>query len=383
MNATSNIKMKQTHFASYSHLLLKIVLISASFFLQPQAQPQYLAAFNDNLKHFWVFEAGIFNKLEHLEIQEYQVGGILIAYIDNSSSLKIYRNGKVETLLAGNPIKFQATDYLLGFSLYEQLNVYDNGKTQILSTQCKDYIVQDSLIAWYNYLSQQVQVYYKGNIITIEDGLIYSPIQEFKTGDNTIAYIQKLTKEFKVFYQGKVLVLDQFVEDMVYETGRDIVAYMDRPDMTFKVLYKGADYTLETFEPKSFQVGDEMMAYVDNLSKLKLFENGEVTTIAGYEPTFYTLTDRVIVFEEQGFFKTWCNGEVYIIERYLPQPHRIDFNSIAYLDQNNFVKAFQNCQPVMISFEKVKEISLIRDLIIFVESINKTRIYFNGQIYEP
>jgi hypothetical protein len=110
------------------------------------ANTQHLAAFNDNVNQFWVFEAGMFNKLEYLEIQEYQVGGTLVAYIDNGSNLKVYSYGEVEKLLTGSPIKFQATDYLLGYSMYEQLNVYDNGKTKVLSTQCDGYRVTDSLI---------------------------------------------------------------------------------------------------------------------------------------------------------------------------------------------------------------------------------------------
>ncbi|MCD4666030.1 MAG: hypothetical protein K8R68_12235 [Bacteroidales bacterium] len=360
----------------------KIIFIIAALIFQFTGQAQYLAAFNDNLHRFWAFEVGIFTQLEHLEIQEYQVGGNLIAYIDGGSNLKIYSHGETETLISGSPIKFTATDYLLGYSIYEQLNVYENGKSKVLSTQCDGYIVQDSLIGWHDRINQTIRIYYNGRIFTIEDGLIYNPIKEFKTGDNTAAYVRNSTQEFLVFYLGEVYVLDQYVEEMVFEAGRDIVAYIDVPDQAFKVFFRGEEYEIESFKPKSFKVGDEIMAYVDNLGKLKLFENGEVVTLSNFEPQFYSITDRVIVFEEQGFFKTYCNGQVYVVERYIPQPYRVDYNSIAYLDQNRFVKAFQQCEPVNISFEKVNEISLIRDLIIYVVGINKTKIYFNGQVYE-
>lgn len=346
------------------------------------AYAQYLAAFNDNLKRFWVFEAGTFQMLEYLEIQDYQVGGILVAYIDNGSNLKIYRNGKVENLMQGEPIKFEATDYLLGYSLYEQLNVYDNGKKQVLSTECDSYIIRDSLIGWHNRIKHTIEVYYNGQVTTILDGLIYNPLQEFKAGDNTLAFIQSSSKEFYLFYQGEILILDQFVQELEFEAGRDIVAYIDIPDQAFNVFFRGEIFELETFRPKSFKVGDEMMAYVDNLGRLKLFENGKVITLSTYEPENYTVNDRVVVFEEQGFFKTYCNGQVYVVERYIPQPYLIDWNSIAYLDQSSFVKAYQNCESIPISYLKVKEIKLIRDLIIYVETINKTKIYFNGQIYE-
>jgi hypothetical protein len=360
----------------------KLLVIPLLFLIHFGGQGQYLAAFNDYVKHFWVFEAGMFTQVEYLPIQEYQVGGILVAYIDSGSKLKVYRNGEVKTLMDGNPIKFTATDYLLGYSLYEQLNVYDNGKTKVLSTECDGYIVKDSIIAWHNRVQKTLQVYYNGSVRTIIDGLLYFPVESFRMGDNTIAFVHSSTQEFYIYYLGKLQVLDPFVEDMVYEAGRDIIAYMDVPDQSFNVFFRGEVTQLETFRPKSFQVGDEILAYVDNLGRLKYFENGEVKTISNYEPKFYTIEDKVLVFEEQGFFKTICNGQVYIVEQYIPQVYRIDWNTIAYLDQSSFVKTFQNCESATISYEKVKEISMIRDLVIYVLGINKTKIYFNGQVYD-
>ena len=358
-----------------------VILLLVTFF-QTNVRSQYLAAFNDNLNRFWVFEAGMFQKLEYIEIQDYEVGGILVAYKDSRSNLKIYRNGEVETLMQGDPVEFTATDYLLGYSMYEQLNVYDNGKTEVLSTQCDGYIVRDSLIGWHNKISQTLEVYYNGQTRVLVDGLLYDPLKTFKAGDNTLAFVHSSTKEFYVYYLGRLHQLDDFVKQMIYDAGRDIVAYIDVPDMSFNVFFRGDVYEIETFQPRSFKVGDELLAYVDNLGKLKLFENGVTKTISDFEPQFYDLVDRVLVFEEQGFFKTYCNGQVYIIERYIPQPYIIDYNTIAYLDQNSFVKVFQNCKSETISFRKVKEIELIRDLVIYVEDINRTKVYFNGQVYE-
>lgn len=360
----------------------KLFLFSIIFMTCFVGRTQYLAAFNDYQNKFWIFEAGLFTQVEYLPIQEYQVGGILVAYIAGGSNLKIYRNGEVKTLMDGNPIKFTATDYLLGYSLYEQLNVYDNGKIKVLSTECDGYVVKDSIIGWHNRIQQNLQVYYKGRIVTVMDGLVYNPLESFRMGDNTIAFVHSSTQEFYLYYLGKLQVLDPFVEDMVYEAGRDIVAYIDIPDQAFNVFFRGEVTQLETFQPKSFQVGDEILAYVDNLGRLKYFENGEVKTVSSYEPKFYTIEDKVLVFEEQGFFKTLCNGQIYVIERYIPQPYRIDFNTIAYLDQSSFVKLFQNCQTSTISYEKVTEISLVRDLVIYVLGNSKTKIYFNGQVYE-
>jgi hypothetical protein len=343
---------------------------------------QQLAAFNDHLRHFWVFDGGNFTQLEHLEIQEFQVGGILVAYIDNGDNLKVYQNGTVETLMTGAPIKFTATDYLLGFSIYQQLNVYENGKNKILSTQCGGYIVMDSLIVWYDQIIQSINVYYGGKTFTIESGLLFDPVKEFKLSSNMAIYYQSFQNQLKLFYGGEIYILDDYVEDAVFEAGRDIAAFIDIPDQTFKVFYRGEIIELEAFMPRSFMAGNESIAYVDNLGKLKYFVNGELIEISNYEPGFYELTDNVLVFEEQGSFKTVCNGQPYVIERYIPSLYRMDNNTIIYYDQNQFLKGFYACEPIILSYEKVKEINVIRDLVIFVTGVHNTNIYFLGQIFE-
>jgi len=361
---------------------MKCSLIVLFLTLHTAGFTQQLAAFNDNVRHFWVFDGGTFTQLEHLEIKEFQVGANLVAYIDNGDNLKIYQNGKVETLMTGVPIKFTATDYLLGYSLYQQLNVYENGGNLILSTQCSEYRVMDSLIVWYDQINQSIKVYYKQVSYTIEDGLVFDPLKEFKLSSNMVIYHQAFARQLKLFYSGEIYILDDFAENVAFEVGRDIAAFIDIPDQSFKVFYKGEIIELEVFGPRSFIAGNERIAYIDNLGKLKYFVEGELIEVSGYEPQFYELKDNVLIFEEQGFLKTFCNGQTYTIERYIPPVYMIDLNTVIYYDQHQFLKGLHACEPMQLSFEKVKEADVIRDLIIFVTGVNKTNIYFLGQIFE-
>jgi hypothetical protein len=361
---------------------MKWIFVFFSLVFLTHGHAQQLAAFNDHLRHFWVFDGGIFTRLEHLEIQEFQVGGLLVAYIDNGDNLKIYRNGNVEILMSGVPIKFTATDYLLGYSLYQQLNVYDNGQKRLLSTQCGDYMVMDSLIVWYNTISQTIQIYYGGKFYTIEDGLFFDPLKTFKFSANMVLYHQSYFRQLKLFYQGEIIILEDYADNVVFEAGRDIAAFINLPDQSFKVFYRGEILELEKFSPKSFMTGNESVAYIDNLGRLKYFTEGELLDVSNYEPRFYDLRDNVLVFEEQGFFKTVCNGQIYTVERYIPSVYKVDLNTIVYIDQNQFIRGFQPCEPVTISYESVREIDVIRDLVIYVEGINKTKIYFMGQVFE-
>ncbi|MBN3034938.1 MAG: hypothetical protein JW861_05085 [Bacteroidales bacterium] len=359
----------------------KRLLLWVTAILWMPLNAQHLAAFNDYMNHFWVFDAATFRKLEYLEIQSFQVGGTLIAYIDNGSNLKVYQDGNVKTLITGNPVKYTTTDFLLGYSIYEHLYVYDGDEPRLLSTQAGTWFVEDSLIAWHNTISATIEVYYNGKLFLLEDGLVSWPVDDYQTGDNLIAWVTTFDRKFKLFFHGKTRILDEFVEEMNFAAGRDIMAYMDVPDQSFRVFYKGKEFELEGFEPESFQVGDECMAWVDNLGRFKCFDKGEVMEISSFRPEFYTVTDQSMVFSEQGQFKTICNGQVCIIERYIPHPYQLSYNTIAYIDQNMNVKAFTECRSLHISYESVREINLLRDLIIFVEGINRTRIWYKDKIY--
>ncbi|MCX6233522.1 MAG: hypothetical protein NT175_02200 [Bacteroidetes bacterium] len=352
-------------------------------FLSVSVEAQHLAAFSDLLNRFYVFDAGNFKQLEQLRIQTYQVGGVCVAYTDNSGALKAYYNGKIYPLESASPsIKYTATDYLLGWSLFDFLKVFDGGQIKILSTACAGYVIQDSLIAFYDRVEQRIKVYYQGEIITIEDGLINFPIENFKSGDNIVAYVTAVDNKFKIFYQGQTIEIDAFGQGIQYDAGRDIVAYMDIPRSTFRVFYKGDYYDLEYFAPKSFKMGDDMMAYVDDQGNFKLFRNGNVTTILTYEPAFYEIQDNVLAFSDQGFLKTYCNDAIQIIERYIPQKYKLDYSTIAYIDENNNIEAIKDCQKFIVSYDRVSDIELIRDLIIYKIGTNIVKVFYYGQTLE-
>lgn len=200
-------------------------------------------------------------------------------------------------------------------------------------------------------------------------------------GDNLFAFVNSLTKEFTVFYMGEIFVLDSYAEEMHYQAGADILAFTDVPDQTFNVFYKGEIIELDLYQPQSFQVGDQILAYLDNQEDLKFFENGQVKNITS-EPEFYEMKDHILVFEDQGSFKTVCNGQTYIIEQFIPRPYYIDENTLAYLEHNEFVKIFQYCSHITAESVDVITFKMVRDIIVYSESDDEVKVYFNGQIYE-
>lgn len=341
-----------------------------------------LAVYEDQLRHFWVFDRGEFEKIEYLPVTSYQVGGILVAYLDNSENLKVYHNGSTETILEGNPIMYHATDYLLGYSLYQQLWIYDDGNIEKVSIEADRYIVEDSLIAWHNKLKKTIEIYYDGEVFLLEDGLINWPVETFRSGDNTLAYVTQVDRQFKVFYRGEVNVLDNFTENMKFEAGRNLVAYYDTPDNSFYAFYKGEVLELESFPPMSFQVGDDIMAYVDNMGRFKYFRDGKVTEITSFAPDFYEVNDQSIVYREINLFNTIHENESFLIERYVPDVYELSYNTIAYLNENRFIKAYQFGRIYNISYKPVDKINLYRDLIIYRDGPNSVTVFYEGELYK-
>ncbi len=361
---------------------ISVILLLIIHSLCTHVVAQHLAAFSDVQNHFYVFDAGATKQLENLKIQSYKVGGNHLAYIDNSGDLKVYYNGEVYELdNAGASMKYYATDYLLGYKYLDFLKVFDRGKIKILSTAVEGYVVQDSLITWYDRITKRVNIYYKGKIETLEDGLLDFPFERLKSGDNTLAYVTTVDNKFKVFWAGDTWILDEFGEYITFKTGKNIVAFMDEPRNIFKVFYRGEVFELEYYRPQSFEVGDDLLVYVDDMGNLKSFNKGITTTLLSHKPEYYEVKDEMMIFVDQGYFKTHCNGTIQIIERYVPEKYVLDWNSIAYIDDNRNVQVVQYCEKHMVTYELVTDLEMNRNLIMYKTGPNTNRIYYFGQVF--
>jgi hypothetical protein len=342
---------------------------------------QHLAAYLDYMDRFMVFDGGVTSEIENYKVNSFQVGGICIGYVSYGNDFKAYYRGSVRILEHVPPSEYTVTDYLLGYSIFSVLKVFDDGEVKAICNNTNGYIVEDSLIAYYDGVQKILNIYQDGQVRTIEDGLLQWPIRSYASGDNILAYITEFDNKFKIYYRGRLQVVDDNVRETVYKAGRDIVGFMNLATNAFMVFYKGRFYDLEAFAPRSFQAGDEMLAYVNDQGAFKVFENGELVTISNYEPESYQLTDSTLVFVEDGFLKTWCDGRVYVIERYVPSVYRISERTVAYIDVNNRIKAFRRCEPISISLEMVNSLDMIRNLIIYNVGVNTTRIWYDGKVY--
>lgn len=360
----------------------KVFCLSIIIMVLPWDLPaQHLAAYLDYMERFFVFDHGETRQLESYKLTSFQVGGNCIGYVNYHGDLMVYHHGNARLLERTQPSEYHVTDYLMGYSMQSVLKVFDDGEVKTLCSNTNGYIVEDSLIVYYDEVQQQLKVYHNGQTRVIEDGLLEWPIRSYQSGDNILAYITTFDNKFKIYYRGEVTIVDHNVQETVYKAGRDIVGFMNLATNAFMVFYKGEFYDLEAFRPVSFQMGDEMMAYVTQEGDFKLFENGELVTLHSFPPDKYILKDSTLVFEDQNYLKTWCNGQVKEVERYIPGLYKIAERSLAYIDVNNRIKALIRCQPVLISYEMVNDLDLVRNLIIFNVGVNTVKIWYNGKLY--
>lgn len=355
-----------------------ILVLIISFSLS--AQNLNLAAFHDYQKHFIVFDSGQTHDEENLPVQSFKVGGTCLPYVSNDGRFKVYYKDKVQILSQQHVDDYFVTRSLMVYRLFNQLYVFDKGKTQLLSSNVVNFAVGDSIVAYYNRNRNTSHVYYKGSIYDLENTLVGDPIKDFKAGDNIFAYFNDNTKFFKIFYHGELEEITQSNDLIDFKTGRNIVAYEDNSTNTFHVYYKGEVLDLEDFKPKSFKVGDDLVAYIDALDEFKVFTDGEVQVLSDFEPDAYYVTDSLVAYSEQGYFKVFYNGRIYELENFIPEHFQMQETTIAYTDLNGWIKAFSGGRQFTVTKDLVNTYKLTYNTILINTTVNTVKIYYDGKL---
>jgi hypothetical protein len=353
-----------------------------SFLATYPAYNQGLGAYCDYMDRFYIFDNGTSTKFEDQKPQSFKIGGDCILYITSTGHLNMYYKGKVEMLEIGGATDYFANDGLAAYNIYETLKVVYKGQVIELSKRCPRYFASDSLVAFYDKNAEALKVFYEGNVTEIESGLLGKPVKTWAAGDNLLSYISSRNSDFKIWYQGNLQVVENNVENTRFKAGRDVVAYVDEVEQNFKVFYKGEIITLEDFPAKSFQTGDDFVAYVNQVDEFKVFANGQIQTISTFAPQAYLAEDNTLAYVEDNRLKAWYKGEIIEIEAYVPTVYKLDWNTIAYLDNSNRIMIFQKGERKFFANEFVNSFDIYRDLILMNVKVNRNIIYYSGNFYE-
>ncbi len=359
--------------------MMKYVAICFISLMSQIVLSQGVAAYSDYHKRFWVFDSGKSRQLEYQPILSYAVGGNCVGYVTNSNHLKVYYN-HIDYELGSMISSYSVTDHLFTYKINSQLFVFEEGHKQLLSKYVGQYKAGDSLVAFFDTEKRYFQVYYHGQIITLADGLLSDDISNFIVGPNMVCF-RDLYRNIWLFYQGSLIELLKTNEEVVSKIGRDVLAFIDPSTDYLQVFYQGEVLAIETFRPESFQVGYNKVAYVTNTGDFKLFDHGQIYDISSFAPDMYELRGDLLIYQQQGQLFAFFNGENYLIENYIPSDFKLNYNALAYLDQNGYLRLFKEGVMFDLSFDKINEYQVLTNTVIFNEGMNTTKVFYDGRIY--
>lgn len=355
------------------------ILFFAFILLTFKLSSQNIGAFSDYQKAFYVFDDGKMRQMEYQPVISFQVGDKCIGYETNGRNLKVYYN-HIDYDLASMVNEYTVTKNLVSYRIGKQLYAFDEGNKKLLSRYVGHHAVGDSIIGFFDTENYYLQVFYNGKVITIADGLLYENTKAFLVGSDMLAFIDAFSN-FKVFYQGKIYDVLQTDQILSPKIGRSVMAFVDPVTDILQVFFKGELLDLENFRPKSFQVGYEKVAYVTDMDEFKLFDNGEIYTVADFMPDKYLLKDDLLIYQTQGQLWAFYRGENILVENYIPASYKIRDDAIAYIDQNGHLNVIEEGGRKVLTYENVNDYNVYGNLVIYNQGMNTVKVYYNGETY--
>ena len=357
------------------------VLFSVFITIGFALQAQNIDAFIDFRDRFFIFDTGQLSQQDFLKPVSFKASQNYLAFIKYNNDFMIYADGKV--------VKFKdavsdyvPTDYLMAIENFKALSVYDNGKLTSLTPEASKYAIGDSVIAFFDNYQKIFKIYYQGEVLEIESGLLDKPMSDFKVGENIVAYVNN-QDYFKMFYQGETIQLyNTGGTSPLYNLGRNVLAYFDEPSSMFMAIVNNEEFEVEDFAPESFVCGDNMVVYVNPSGEFNVFKDGETQEISSFAPTFYNVIDDMIVYGVQGYLYVYQNGESTELENYIPQTLLIDKGIAVYIDQQGRLISFHDGEKEIVSSENISRFNLYGNVIAYQIGANQNFFRWQGKDYK-
>lgn len=256
-----------------------------------------------------VFEKGNLTRLSYF-IRDYKIAEGLIVFRETIADvLKVYRDGKIqelETTLVGKLGNYAAGKNTVAFTNRNgYLKIYDSGDLfEIDNNGTTDFACGKNIVAYTDGANFSFKVYYLGKIVTLEE----LKAQSFKVGDDIAAYVTD-ENYFKVYTNGKLLKLESYAPDFYEVKDQCVVFYINNK---FQALVNGVRYDLENFEPLSYKISQNSIAWVDQNQRLHLFSNGKSVIATTELFTSYDLNNSILSFNSpENITAIYYQGKIY------------------------------------------------------------------------
>jgi hypothetical protein len=341
---------------------------------------QEITAYPDNRDNLQVFDRGLNRQLEYLPVQSYKIGGNSIAYIDHKTDFKIYYDGQTFQLMNAADFWYGMTNNLTAFKVGDVLYVFDKGEKKTLCFYTSKAIMtyNDSVVAFFDESNSTLNFYYNRSIATVEDSYLGVP-KALRSGSNMVAWINQ-SDYFSVFYHGEIIKLDN-IAPRAFDVGQDIVAYVDDYVRQFRLFYKGQNAVAEQFLPDSFKVGFGICAYIDDLSNFWIFYDGTSKKYLSGRPDFFYVVGNVVVYSFNNSFNVFYQGQTTTLQNITPSDFQISNNGLAWLDDSGRLMAFNKGKTYTVSYDIIMSYSMNGDVIRYDIGNKYFRVWYNGKTY--
>ena len=165
--------------------------------------------------------------------------------------------------------------------------------------------------------------------------------------------------------------------------GQALSAYTDYRGY-LQVFDRGMFYQAEYLPVRSYQVGGNAVAYIDNRSDFRIFQNGKANMQVNAADFWYQVTNNLIAYKVGNVLYVYDNGQKKILSYYNDGVYLGD-SLLAWFDNSNYLlNIYYNGRTAELEsslLEKPKTVKAGPNTLAWVNQSNFFKIFYHGQTY--
>ena len=332
-----------------------------------------IAPFVDFNGQFKTFYKGAIRTLELQGIQSFQAGDDLLQYMDIRGNFKIYdgESPQLITIQLVNPV---SSDNLVAWTIAQNLYTLEGKEKIILTNNCGEYIVKDSLILFQDTRFKTLNVYYNGEIQQIMQQFS-SMVMPNHISENCFAFKDN-GEIYKVFMAGKIIEIGNTPQDIQIECGTDIACFNDPINRTFAVVENGVVMDVESQYVIKYKTGTGFIVYEDMNGNLMMYKNNEKVTLSNFYSGFLEIKDNTVVWGENNQLYTWFNNQKIRVCTYIPTEYELKNNTFAFKNNLGGISVYQFGTTNLVTNQLEGKFKIYQDNVL-IELFNKRFLFYS------